>query len=92
MLRPTAGTPENITGNVAASDLFVALDKKSADLDGYLLGKVKVRAVSGSLTATPSGTITVTTSMGVAMGSVPLEYNLQQNYPESLQSVDNHQL
>jgi hypothetical protein len=50
----------SITGGVVASDLVAAADLKSATFTGHVIGSAAVQVASGVLTATPSGTITVT--------------------------------
>jgi hypothetical protein len=55
-------TLENITGGVVAGDLVPAVDGKSAVFTGHVIGSGNIRATSGALTATASGTITVSVS------------------------------
>ena len=49
----------NKTGGVADSDLVVSGDKKSAVFSGNLAGTAVIQVTSGTLTNTPSGTLTV---------------------------------
>jgi uncharacterized repeat protein (TIGR02059 family) len=50
---------QSATGGVAAGDLVAAGDGKSATFTGHLVGTAEVRAASGALTPTNSGTLTV---------------------------------
>ena len=50
---------QNITGGVVAGDLVPAVDGRSAVFTGHVVGTANIRATSGVLTATGSGTITV---------------------------------
>src|SRR6267378_1325237 len=53
-------TLQSITGAVLAGDLVPALDLKSAVFTGHKTGTAVIRATSGTVPATASGTITVT--------------------------------
>jgi hypothetical protein len=77
----TAWTLENITGGVVAGDLVPAADSKSAVFTGHAVGSANIKATSGTLAATSSGTITVTPVAGVDEEKLPLTYALMQNYP-----------
>ncbi len=50
----------NVTGGIVAGDLVQSGDKKSAVFTGNATGTAEVKATSGTLAATNSGTITVT--------------------------------
>jgi len=50
---------QSATGGVAAGDLVAAGDSKSATFTGHLVGTAQVRAASGALMPTNSGTLTV---------------------------------
>ena len=50
---------ENIAGGVVSSDLVPSSDSRSAVFTSHLAGSANVRATSGTLAATSSGTITV---------------------------------
>src|SRR5205085_12315471 len=49
----------NKTGGVVDGDLVTSVDRKSAVLTGHVIGTAEIHAVSGSLTSTDSGTMTV---------------------------------
>src|SRR5205807_1535763 len=49
----------NVTGGVVDGDLVAAGDFKSATFTGHLVGNATIRATSGVLAATDTGTITV---------------------------------
>lgn len=51
---------ENITGGIIAGDLVPAVDARSAVFTAHVTGSTDIRATSGVLAATPSGTLTVT--------------------------------
>ena len=51
---------QSVTGGVLAGDLVPALDRKSAVFTGHKTGSAVIRATSGAVPATASGTITVT--------------------------------
>jgi hypothetical protein len=51
---------ESISGGVAAGDLVPAGDSKSAVFKGAVIGTAEIKATSGALATTNSGTITVT--------------------------------
>src|SRR6267143_1232840 len=53
-------TLQSITGGVLAGDLVPAVDLKSAVFTGHLAGTSVISVTSGDLTATNSGTLTVT--------------------------------
>jgi|GEM_PF-1982578 len=63
----TSWTLENITGGVVAGDLVAAVDGKSAVLTAHVTGTTSIKAISGVLATTPSGTITVTPGTPVAL-------------------------
>jgi hypothetical protein len=49
----------NVTGGVVGGDLAPAGDNKSATFTGHLLGSATLHVISGTLTPTDSGTLTV---------------------------------
>ncbi|MEI6656093.1 MAG: YDG domain-containing protein, partial [Verrucomicrobiota bacterium] len=49
----------NLSGGVAATDLVVADDRKSATFTGHGTGSAAIHAATGGLTSTDSGTLTV---------------------------------
>jgi len=53
-------TLQGITGGVLAGDLVPAVDQKSAVFTAHKIGTAVIRATSGAVPATASGTITVT--------------------------------
>ncbi len=55
----SAWSLENITGGVVAGDLVPSADNKSAVFTAFLAGTAQVKAISGILTPTTSGIITV---------------------------------
>jgi len=57
----TAWSLPTKTGGVVDGDLVVAADAKSATFTGHIVGTATIRATSGALPATDSGTITVVT-------------------------------
>ncbi|MDD8018054.1 MAG: T9SS type A sorting domain-containing protein [Bacteroidota bacterium] len=72
---------QNITGAIVANDLAPAQDSKSAVFTGHAAGSANIKATSGSLTTTSSGTIIVTSTTGVLKESIPIAFVLSQNYP-----------
>ena len=50
---------ENISGSIVPGDLIPAADSKSAVFTGHIVGTADIKAISGVLTATPSGIITI---------------------------------
>ncbi len=58
---PATWSLQDVVPNVVAGDLVPSGDGKSAVFTAHLDGSAKVQAVSGALTTTPSGTITVLT-------------------------------
>ena len=62
---------QNVTGGVVSGDLIPSGDTKSAVFTGAASGTANIRSTSGALTATDSGTITVT--CGTATVSNPAD-------------------
>ena len=58
---------EGITGGVLASDLMASPDGKSAVFTAHGAGSAQVRAVSGVLSSTPSGILSVTAGAAAAV-------------------------
>jgi hypothetical protein len=58
---------QNRTGGVASADLVASADRKAATFTGKLLGSARIRATSGSLSATNSGVLTVVAGPATAM-------------------------
>ncbi len=70
---------QNITGGVVAGDLVPAVDSKSAVFTGHAAGSATIKATSGALSTTGSGTIIVTAAT-VTMGvSISRGWNLISN-------------
>src|SRR5204863_3293413 len=55
------------TGGVVAGDLVASGDTKSATFTGHVIGTAQVHAVSGALTPTDSGTLTVVVGSATAI-------------------------
>jgi hypothetical protein len=72
---------QNSTGGVVPADLVPAGDRKSAVFTAHAVGTANILATSGAVRATGSGLITVTPPTGVAEGTRPLIYALDQNFP-----------
>ncbi len=58
---------QSITGGVVSGDLVPSGDTKSATLTGHSPGSAQIRAASGGLSQTQSGTITVTSGAAVRL-------------------------
>jgi hypothetical protein len=63
----TAWSLQNITGGVVAGDLVPSVDTKSAVFTAHVAGSANIRATSGGLPTTSSGTITVTSGVAAAV-------------------------
>jgi hypothetical protein len=63
----TAWNLQNITGGVVAGDLVPSVDTRSAVFTGHGAGSANIRATSGVLPTTSSGTITVTPGAATAV-------------------------
>jgi hypothetical protein len=64
----TAWSLQGATGGVVAGDLVPAVDGKSATFTAHVSGSASLRATSGALAPTGSGTITVTAGTATKVG------------------------
>lgn len=71
----------NVTGGVVSGDLVQSGDKKSAMFTAHSVGTAEIKATSGTLTTTNSGTITVSSQTFVENDIAPNAYSLSQNFP-----------
>ena len=71
----------NKTGGVVSGDLIQSGDMKSAVFTGNDAGTAEIQVISGILTATNSGTITVSSVTTVENDPMPNEFSLSQNFP-----------
>ena len=76
----------NVTGSIAAGDLTPSADHKSAIFKGNLSGSANIMVTSGTLTAFPSGVVTVTAATGIAEAEQTPAFALLQNYPNPFRS------
>ena len=81
----TGGWSLTKTGGVADGDLVAAADKKSAVFTAHAAGTAVIKVVSGSLTPTNSGTITVTSTVtydgnGSTGGTAPTDPDSPYEY------------
>ncbi len=61
---------QNATGGVVAGDLVASVDRKSAVFTAHRTGTAQIKATSGTLTAFPSGAITVLSGPGASFTAV----------------------
>src|SRR5207244_817967 len=77
-------TLQSITGGILAGDLIPAPDHKSAVFTGHKIGTAVIHATSGVLTATNSGTLSVTPG---PLGNFLVESSAGGNIPTQAAGV-----